>query len=315
VRRSAPFLQASLCGWILLSGCAYVGDPKPPALEIPGRVMDLRAAEYGSKILVEFTIPPLTTEGLGLTSVEAIELRAASGAEAQRYSVPAKAAGVVRYDFPADAWIGKPVTLTVRATGPKGKTSDWSNAATLPVGTPLPAPRNLQIAAVPQGVRLSWTGAAAHYWIFRGLNDATPAKIAESDTAEYIDTTIDFGFLYKYFVQAVDTPFRQSEISDVVSITPIDTFPPGVPAGLSAVAGVNAIELAWERNTESDFAGYHIYRSTDGGPFARVAGPIDAPTYSDRSVEAGKKYSYAVSAIDSAGNESARSMVAEVTAQ
>ena len=44
----------------------------------------------------------------------------------------------------------------------------------------------------------------------------------------------------------------------------MDTFPPAVPVGLMAVAGVNSIELAWQRNTEDDFAGYQVYRSTDG---------------------------------------------------
>jgi len=45
----------------LMAGCGYPGEPKPPTLEIPSRVIDLRAAEYGSNILVEFTLPPLTT--------------------------------------------------------------------------------------------------------------------------------------------------------------------------------------------------------------------------------------------------------------
>ncbi len=299
----------------MLAGCAYVGDPKPPTLDIPSRVTDLRAAEYGAKILVGFTVPPLTTEGLGLTGVESIELRVTAGTSAQSYQVPATEAGAVRYDFPAKDWVGREVTLTVRATGPKGKTSEWSNSALLPVGVPLPTPANLRTVAVPQGVRLTWSGPPGHYWIFGALNDAAPAKIAESGTAEYIDTTVDFGYPYKYFVQAVDGALRQSEISEVVGITPLDTFPPAVPAGLTGVAGVNAIELAWERNTESDFTGYHIYRSVDGGAFERVAGPIEAPTYSDRAVEADKKYAYAVTAIDNASNESARSMVVEVTAQ
>jgi predicted phage tail protein len=140
-------------------------------------------------------------------------------------------------------------------------------------------------------------------------------KMAECDATEYVDTTVDFGFPYKYFVQAVESPLRQSEISEVTSVIPLDTFPPAVPVGLSAVAGTNAIELAWQRNTENDFSGYHVYRSVDGGAFERVAGPIDSPTYSDRAIEAGRKYAYAVSAIDNASNESERSMVVEVTAQ
>jgi len=304
-----------MCAAVWLAGCAYVGDPKPPTLDIPLRVTDLRALEYGAKILVGFTLPPLTTEGLGLTGVEAIELRVSAGTSAQSYAVPATGAGAVRYDFPAKDWIGREVALNVRATGPKGKTSEWSNSVLLAVGAPLPTPANLRAVTVPEGVRLTWSGPPGHYWIFRGLNDAAPAKIAESDTAEYIDASVDFGSPYKYFVQAAAGALRQSEISEVAGITPLDTFPPAVPAGLTAVAGANAIELAWERNTESDFTSYYIYRSVDGGAFERVAAPIEAPTFSDRAVEAGKKYAYAVTAIDNAGNESARSMVVEVTAQ
>ena len=142
-----------------------------------------------------------------------------------------------------------------------------------------------------------------------------PERLAESDKPEYVDTTVDFGSPYRYFVQALVGELRQSEISDIVGVTPVDTFPPAVPAGLMAVAGVNSIELAWQRNTEDDFAGYQVYRSTDGGAPERIAGPIDAPTFSDRTVEIGKKYSYTVTAIDRTGNESARSAAAEVTAQ
>src|SRR5204863_9970563 len=125
------------------------------------------------------------------------------------------------------------VTLNVRATGPKGKTSEWSNTAMLAVGTPLPTPANLRVVAVPEGVRLTWSGPPVHYWIFRALSDAALGKSAESDATEYIDTTVDYGSPYKYFVQAADGPLRQSEISEVVSITPIDTFPPAVPSRLT----------------------------------------------------------------------------------
>ena len=315
MRADTAFRVVGLCVTVVLTGCAYVGTPKPPTLDIPSRVNDLRAGEYGSKILVEFTLPPLTTEGLGLTGLQAIELRVAAVGSERSYSVPAKQPGTVRYDFPVKDWAGKQATLTVRATGPKGKTSEWSNPVLLPVGTPLATPTNLQIAAIPEGVRMTWSGGPGHYWIFRAPGDATPTKMAESDQADYVDSTVDWGSPYKYFVLAVDGPLRQSDISEVVSITPLDTFPPAVPAGVTGVAGASTIELAWERNTESDFSGYHIYRSVDGGAFERVAGPIEAPTYSDRAVDAGKKYVYAVSAIDNANNESARSMVAEVTAQ
>src|SRR5262249_45012866 len=59
----------------LLAACGYVGNPLPPTLDIPQPISDLRVAEYGEKILVEFTVPPLTTEGLALKSIRSLDLR------------------------------------------------------------------------------------------------------------------------------------------------------------------------------------------------------------------------------------------------
>ena len=307
---------AVLLAIAIVSGCAYVGDPKPPTLDIPARITDLRAAQFGGKILVEFTVPPLTTEGLGLTGLQAAELHvAAAGSQARDYSVPATGPGAMRYDFPAQEWAGKQVTLTVRTTGPKGKISESSNAFPLPVGAPLPPPANIRASTAPEAVHLTWASSAPHYWIFRSVSDAPMAKLAESDQTEYVDTTVEYGTAYQYFVQAIDTPLRQSELSQAVSITPRDTFPPAAPVGLAGVPGVNSVELVWERSGESDFLGYHVYRSVDGGAFERVAGPIPAPTYSDRAVAIGRKYAYAITALDTSENESTRSAVVEVTAQ
>ncbi len=56
-----------LCAF-MLAGCGFVGDPLPPALNIPVAITDLRGLEYGPNVLVEFSAPKLTTEGLLLKS-------------------------------------------------------------------------------------------------------------------------------------------------------------------------------------------------------------------------------------------------------
>ena len=305
----------AVCCILWLSGCAYVGAPKPPALDIPARITDLRAAEYGDKILVQFTIGALTTDGLALTSVRAVEVQVTGGDSPRMLHAQAKGPGPVADEFPAKDWVGKQVTLMVRATGPKGKASDWSNPVTLAVGEPLATPADFKAVSDPKGVRLTWSGeAGGRYRIFRGAGDAMPQRLAESDKPEYVDTAVDFGSPYRYFVQALAGELRQSGISAIVGVTPADAFPPAVPAGLMAVAGVNSIELSWQPNTEEDLAGYQVYRST-GGAEERIAGPVDAPNFSDRTVEIGKKYSYTITSIDRTGNESAHSAAVEVTAQ
>ena len=307
---------AALCCILGLAGCAQIGPPKPPALDIPTRITDLRAAEYGDQILVQFTIGALTTDGLALTSLKTVEVQVTGGDSPRMLHAQAKGPGPVAHEFPAKDWVGKQVTLMVRATGPKGKASDWSNPVTLAVGEPLATPADVKAISDPKGVRLSWIGAeGGRYRVFRGAGDAMPQRLAESDKPEYLDTAVDFGSPYRYFVQELAGEQRQSEISAIVGVTPADTFPPAVPAGLTAVAGVNSIELAWQPNTEEDLGGYQVYRSIDGGAAERIAGPVDAPNFSDRTVEIGKKYSYAITSIDRTGNESARSAAVEVTAQ
>jgi len=295
------------------AGCGYIGDVRPPTVDIPSRVTDLRAAEYGDKIAVEFTLPPLTTEGLALKNLRSVELRVSAGAD-RILPVPATGPGSIVFDAPASDFIGKQVTLAVRATGPKGKASAWSNLVILDVQAPLATPQDAVAANSPRGVRLTWKASGPRFRIFRASESGTPERVAESDVSEYEDASVATGTSYRYYVQAINGDQHQSEVSTAAAITPKDEFPPAVPVALAGVPGVGAIELVWQRNTEDDFAGYNVFRATGDGEFQKIAGPIDAPVYSDREIEVGKTYRYAVSALDRTGNESARTEPVEVVA-
>ncbi len=303
---------------LLCAGCGYIGSPLPPALDIPQAVADLRGAEYGDAILLEFTIPALTTEGLPLKSLRSVEVLAAPpnspfdtrtwAPTARRYAVPVTAPGPVAFDqIAARDFAGQTVTFAVRATGPKGKTSELSNVVTFTIGPPLAKPAGLKPENTKDGVRLTWTGSGPKYRIFRASGNAEPAQIGESDQPKYLDASAQFGTAYRYLVQAVDGASRQSVVSDAVSITPEDVFPPAVPEGLTATAGVRTIELAWVRNTEPDFRGYNVYRAEGAGAFEKIAMLIEAPVFSDTNVKPGERYRYQVSAVDLLGNESAPS--------
>lgn len=311
--RTAAALPFALA--VLVSGCGYVGDTKPPTLDIPSRVIDLRAAEYGSSIAIEFTLPRLTTEGLELKSVRSVEARVTGGGQDRVYPISSGAPGLISDDIPAQDWTGRSVTITVRATGPKGKTSEWSNAVTLPIEPPLASPVNVEATSAPEGVQLTWSGPGPAYRVFRAAGDGKPERLAESSMPAYTDASAAFGSRYRYLIQTLDGELRQSEISRAAEITPKDEFPPAVPTGVSAVAAVDSIELSWERNTEDDFSGYDVYRSAANAAFEKIAGAINTPVYSDRTVEAGKRYRYAITAIDAIGNESARSAAVEALAQ
>jgi len=68
------------------------------------------------------------------------------------------------------------------------------------------------------------------------------------------------------------------------------------------------IDLIWAPDTESDLAGYNVYRhEQDSQPVKLNLEAVKAPTFRDTEVAAGHQYSYSVSAVDVRGNESPRS--------
>ena len=300
----------------LLSACGYVGPPQPPTLDIPVRITDFRAWESGDKIEFEFTLPDKTTENLPLTKIRSIELRAGEDPSQSKIdALPMSKPGRVTGEAPAREWIGKTIVLAVRATGPKGKASDWSNPASLAVIQPLAPPSTPKPQNVVAGVELTWSGTGPHYRIFRAEADGQPQYLADSDNPQYLDATTTYGTRYRYRVQTVAGENQWSVVSEPAEITPVDTFPPAVPEGLAAVPAPQSIELAWTRNTETDFRGYNIFRSVDNAPFEKIASFVEIPAFTDSKIDAGKKYRYTVSAVDLTGNESDRTAPVEATAQ
>jgi hypothetical protein len=306
-----------------LAGCGYIGPPKPPSLRIPEKIADLAAFQRAGALVIEFTVPAATTDGAVLRHIDEIDLRCGPAGPqweqtARRIPVTAATPGRVHIETPSREWTGEDVELRVRAAGKPGRMSEWSNTVKMRVTPPLAQPV-VKVEGVPEGVRLTWTPEeGAQYRVFRQGPLETKSSLLEAvQKPEYTDTRAEYGKTYRYSVEAFipsgDTESR-SEVSAVVSLTPEDRFPPAVPSGLTALAGISGIELSWNPDSEPDLRGYYVYRSTAGGPFARLDGIVNTPAYSDRTVESGKQYRYTVSAVDQVGNESARTAAVEITA-
>jgi hypothetical protein len=94
-----------------------------------------------------------------------------------------------------------------------------------------------------------------------------------------------------------------------------DNTPPAPVAGLSATPGPQGILLNWSPSPEPDVAGYIIYRGYEGGELSALTDVlIQTTSYVDMELIAGVTYSYAVTATDSFGNESAVAQSASATA-
>jgi hypothetical protein len=203
---------------------------------------------------------------------------------------------------------------------------------------------SLHATVSESAIELSWSAptytsvgdplpAITEYRIYRGEIDPASADAAAKDisqlrwkspltflasslTPSYRDSTFEFGKTYVYTVRTVIPVIGGTiESSDSVPsiVTPGDIYPPAVPQGLVGVvvttdpSGPSEVDLSWSINTETDLAGYHVYRSEQQGTLGQLisADLLLSPAYRDTSVQPGHLYWYSVTAVDRAGNESA----------
>lgn len=304
---------------------------QPPLANIPGNPTGLVVLQRGATLYARFKLPDLTTEQMPIRGDLQLDLRAGLqpnpwnwtewADRARKFSPEAVDKGIAQYQFPSRDFTGKEVAVAARVIGSNGKVSGWSNLATVPVVAPLAAPADLNAQNTAKGVRLTWRGASGQHFRILRRSESSPdfAEAGTSDRPEFVDSTVEFNKPYAYMVQAFqdlgDHREAQSDLSPERAITPKDVFPPAAPARLTATTSASTVELSWDANTEPDLAGYRVYRSVNGAPFEKIGDVNEIPAYSDRAVQPGKTYRYAVTAVDKSGNESERSAVAEAAIQ
>jgi serine protease AprX len=92
-----------------------------------------------------------------------------------------------------------------------------------------------------------------------------------------------------------------------------DLVAPAAPTGLTAAAGDTQTALDWANNTESDVAGYRVYRKT-GADSATLIATTTASAYTDSGLTNGTTYTYYVTAYDTASPSNESGPSSEVSA-
>jgi hypothetical protein len=214
------------------------------------------------------------------------------------------------------------LTFAVRVRDGKRRTSQFSEPISLELLQPPRPPQKLQSAVFEDRIQILWEKPAGAgeksaepkgYNVYRSdaENPAVRLNSALVKKPEYPDKNFSFGRTYRYTVRTVldSKPPMESEDSAPLEITPEDTFPPARPSGLTAIAGSGVIALSWEAGRESDLAGYRVWRRiADRGEFVPIASLTAAESsFQDAKVEKNRRYEYAITALDIAGNESPKS--------
>ncbi len=156
-------------------------------------------------------------------------------------------------------------------------------------------------------VELAWDAASdpesgvSGYRVYRG-----GALLGFTANLTYADTTVAAGTTYSYTVRAINgATLASGDSNAAVAVTPVptDTQPPSTPANLAVDAiTTTSVHLGWDAATDNiGVTAYRVYRG--GALLVTLAGT----SHDDTGLTPATNYSYRVSALDAAGNESALS--------
>jgi O-glycosyl hydrolase/fibronectin type 3 domain-containing protein len=151
------------------------------------------------------------------------------------------------------------------------------------------------------GIDLTWNASdnATNYNLKRSAAGGGPYTLISSMTGtSYRDTGLSELTRYFYVVSAVNSAGESGDSDSADAMT--QSAPPAVPTGLTASAGDRLVALNWDANSESDLAGYNVYRSTnlEIGYALLNESLLDRPEYEDHNVANYTTYYYVVTAVD-----------------
>jgi len=276
-----------------------------------------------------------------LVSASEAAAKAKAAAASKPNSLPAKPVPVVANAgdaLPHELETRDPtgfMNYAVEVLNTRGRSAGFSNQVQVPLAPTLPPPDDVAATVTADGIMLNFTAMLPEnetpelrhsYRVYREQQGtSTPVMVGEiafsaSPQAQLLDHSFEWQKTYQYWVTAVTMVLRRGKSSARVegdNSAPItvfanDVFPPAVPTGLQAVfSGIGqqpSVDLTWAPNSDLDLAGYNVYRREENGTWTRLnPAPVPTPAYRDSNVAAGRTYSYAITALDTHGNQSVRS--------
>jgi hypothetical protein len=259
---------------MLVVACGKRGDPHPPVPIIPQATSDLVVAQRGTKVILSWSYPALTTAGQKLTGVRR----------------------VVVYRYVEELQVTQP-PRDIKTLLPGDIDTTIPPAMALFAKVPAPGPS--QFAKLRQ--RLDSIEGA-------NLPTATVgARLVYEDEPQF--HTSDGRPVRLDYAVATETNTATGTSSNLATIVPLDV--PVPPGNLVATAKAEGVALAWQApqaviagSEKPRITGYNVYRVVQGQTADELTAPINsAPigqtTYTD--APAYGTYEYRVTAVAAAG--------------
>jgi hypothetical protein len=221
---------------VILTDCGVPGIPRPPSLDLPQPVSDLRAVRKGDKVSLAWTVPSETTDGvsmrkLGITKIcrnpeekshDCMNPVGTLGTpQAPQEVKPKKSANekipanytdrvvpALLSNDPAAEFI-----YAISVLNQNGRSAGLSNRVAVPAVVALPPPSDFRATLTAMGIVLSWSGVSQTadtpklrhlYRVYRrelgANNDAVVGQLAftTSDSYSLVDHSFEWEKSYDY---------------------------------------------------------------------------------------------------------------------
>ncbi len=343
VRPAQLLVPAMLAALALAPGCGREGPPQPPIIRVAERTRDLTVHQEGTDAVLDWTYPSATTAGGALPDLEAIEIwRLAippskephgAGPRQRQLAIQLltgkgeriaklKQADLERFTHGPKllyrddllAWYHAnadrmPLVLwyAVRTRCCGGRDSEFSNIARLTPRTPPPAPAWEGFEVAAGGITLRWDDTTP-VLVERQEADGSWRRLTPEPVSggTWEDTGAVQNETWHYRLRAVKgspPALVIGEPGEVLEVPYPDVYPPPPPESFVCLPEPGLVRLRWEPSSGAAF--YRIFRKqgTKAG-WARLAWHHTKGTaFVDRTPPAGE-VTYAIKAVDAAGNES-----------
>ena len=327
--------------------CGKRMPPQPPVERVPQKVQ-IDGVQRGDTVLLNWTMPARNASDGSVLNIDRVDIYRYAEASSTKFSLTEQefesqstlisSIKFAKEDFGLKKqtysdrleFAGQPIRLiyAVRFVNSSGQKAAFSNFLLVESTSKVAkAPENAVAQTSEEAIILSWLAPTSNvdesspvnivgYNVYR-KNEASGAfKLVNStpiNDARFLDQKFQFGIDYEYFVRTislgVDGETVESLDSGIITITPIDNFPPSPPSSITIAAAPNNLSIFFATNPEKDIVGYRVYRSTD--PNLELSSwtlmtpeILSSNTFQDKKVESGKTYYYYLTATDSAGNVS-----------
>lgn len=293
----------------------------PGSAETPPPPLSLAVEEFAGSARVMW-IPPSRGEIAGLRMYR-IDLTA----QEKEFRVASPVLSSTR--FRAGEWVdlsvieGNQYRYFARSIGANGLESEASDTVSYHAldATP-PAPPTGVVAVADTGsITIRWEPNREHdllgYQIERSSDDARISRLLLNDSIIAATTIVDrlprqSGTTYGYIVTAIDRSHNRSKPSAMIFARMPDLLPPTAPTIIGLEVNDGKATLRWMPNSERDIARYRIYRNNDEKGKPQRVGETSDSKFTELLAADGR-YFYALSAVDSSGNEGAQSKPVAVT--